>query len=154
MKMKTFKIGNKEFTYPVERGVIVSKLKGGMYHVHFSSWIAKTLIEWEHMIGVDHIMKERMPFKFITKYLWSPNYHARFNTPEGRILKMQSHLAFTNGIYFNLCEKYGTDKVRSSDHTYYGEKFMESKTQAIDAKLNVIPYEELYVEGKDERANT
>ena len=154
MKMKKFQIGNKDFTYPVEEGVIVSKLKGGMYHVHFSTWIAKTLMEWEHLINVDHIMKERLPFKYITKYLWCPNFHQRFNTPEGRILKMQSHKAFTDGVYFQLCEKYGTDKVRSSDHTYYNERGFEKKTEFINEKLNVFPYEELYMEGSDERPNS
>ena len=43
--MKTFKIGYKNFTYPVESGVGVIQLKNKMYYVFFSPWIAKTLIE-------------------------------------------------------------------------------------------------------------
>jgi len=152
--MKTFKIGNKEFTYPVEEGVVVLKLKGGRYYIHFSTWIARTLIEWQHLVKVDHILKEGFPFKFIEKYLWKPNFPPRLNNPEGRVFKNQSVLAFTNAIYYRYCEQYGTDKVRSSDHTYYGEKAFEKKTEAINNNLNVFPYEELYMEVKHERPNT
>tara|TARA_E500000318_G_scaffold104696_1_gene110920 strand:- start:681 stop:1139 length:459 start_codon:yes stop_codon:yes gene_type:complete len=152
--MKTFKIGYKNFTYPVESGVGVIQLKNKMYYVFFSPWIAKTLIEWQHMVNTDHIVKVNMPFKFKEKYLWQPNYHARFNTPEGRILKTQSIKAFTDGVYFAYCERYGTDKVRSADHTYFGEVKMEHKTKAIEEKLNVFPYDELYMEANDERANS
>ena len=142
--MKNFKIANRTFSYPVEEGVIVMKLKKNNYFIHFSTFIAKTLLEWEHLIDLPIFLKEYgLPLKFIEKYLWVPQYPPRMNNPEGRVFKNQSIDAFITSIYLNYCERYGAENVKSSKHLFYGEVAMEHKSQWIDDKLNVFPYEEL-----------
>lgn len=142
--MNTFKIGNREFTYPKEMGVVVMKLKKNMYYIHYSDFIAKTLLEWEHMNNLDPLLKEYgIPLKFVEKYLWAPNFARISNNRERRVLSEQACRSFINSIYFNYCETFGTDKVKCSTHSYYGEVAFEKKTKWIDDHLNVFPYEEL-----------
>ena len=153
--MKTFKIANRDFKYPVEHGVIVMKIKKNNYFLHYSDWIAKTLLEWEHMVNVDPFLKEfGLPLKFIDKYLWVPHYSRVISNRDTKVIKEQSLMAFINSIYFRYCEKYGADKVKCSNHPYYGQEKMEHKTKWIDEQLNVFPYEELigYCDGT--RRNT
>ena len=152
--MKTFKIGNRDFTYPKESGVIIMKLKK-RYYIHYSDFIAKTLLEWEHMVNVDPILREHgLPLKFVEKFLWEPNFARISNNRERRVLMDQAQRGFVNGIYFAYCEKYGTDKVTCSSHYYYGEQTFEKKTKWIDDRLNVFPYEELVGYCDESRRNT
>jgi len=142
--MNTFKIGNRDFTYPKECGVVVMKIKKNNYYIHYSDFIAKTLLEWEHMVNLDPLLREHgIPLKFVEKYLWTPTYARTSNNRERRVLMDQAKRGFVNSIYFNYCETFGADKVKCSDHSYYGEVAFEKKTQWIDDHLNVFPYEEL-----------
>ena len=143
MKMKTYKIGNKSYMDEVQKGVFVVKLKGRLYYVAQSEFIAKTMREWQHGMNLNHILIANPPQKLVDIFLYNPRRNPNYNTSQGRVLLTMCANAHHDSIYYNYIQKYGHDQVRSSNHLYFGEVTFEKKTQLILENAKPYKYSEL-----------